>query len=226
MTSIVEKIGLNKQKEFMRCGKQLNTTEEKNKLLYMDLIAEELSELTEALQTKNFQPNSLNTGSLKPTNDELDAMADILVVCLGYYVIGAIPDLISQDAEVLDLIYQQSLSKMPVKDSFHSNSLMLLDTLNYLETLSLLIKDSIKNETYTIDKFKDTIPHIVLSVIMLFKCYNLNVEEVMDEVFNSNMSKFLTCPKTGQKIVLLREDGKIMKGENFTSPDLSKFIDD
>lgn len=45
------------------------------------------------------------------------------------------------------------------------------------------------------------------------------IEEVFDEIQRSNMSKL---DENGEPI--LREDGKILKGKNYSKPDLSKII--
>lgn len=46
------------------------------------------------------------------------------------------------------------------------------------------------------------------------------IQEVFDEIHRSNMSKF---GEDGKPV--LREDGKILKGPNYSPPDLSKFIE-
>ena len=47
----------------------------------------------------------------------------------------------------------------------------------------------------------------------------MKIEDVFDEIHRSNMSKL---DKNGKPI--LREDGKILKSELYTKPDLTKFI--
>jgi len=47
------------------------------------------------------------------------------------------------------------------------------------------------------------------------------IEDIFDEVHRSNMSKL---GEDGKPIY--REDGKILKGPNFSSPNLSKFLSD
>lgn len=47
----------------------------------------------------------------------------------------------------------------------------------------------------------------------------MKIEDVFDEIHRSNMSKL---DKDGKPI--LREDGKILKSELYTKPDLTKFI--
>lgn len=47
----------------------------------------------------------------------------------------------------------------------------------------------------------------------------MKIEDVFDEIHRSNMSKL---DKNGKPI--LREDGKILKSEFYTKPDLTKFI--
>jgi predicted HAD superfamily Cof-like phosphohydrolase len=45
------------------------------------------------------------------------------------------------------------------------------------------------------------------------------MENVFDEIHRSNLSKL-----DGDGIPIMREDGKIIKGEHYTPPDLTKFI--
>jgi predicted HAD superfamily Cof-like phosphohydrolase len=45
------------------------------------------------------------------------------------------------------------------------------------------------------------------------------IEDVFDEIHKSNMSKLGVDGKP-----VYREDGKILKGENYFRPDISKFI--
>ena len=47
------------------------------------------------------------------------------------------------------------------------------------------------------------------------------IEDVFNEVHRSNMSKL---GEDGQPIY--REDGKVLKGPNFSAPDIGKFLDD
>ena len=60
---------------------------------------------------------------------------------------------------------------------------------------------------------------------LVFVCYqfaaafNIDLDEAMSRVFESNMSKL---DKNGQAI--FREDGKVLKGPNYQKPDLSPCV--
>lgn len=74
-----------------------------------------------------------------------------------------------------------------------------------------------RNLVEVVDGIVDCL-YILKGTINSFGLQDL-IEEAFDEVHNSNMSKL----QDGN--VLLREDGKILKGSNYFKPDLKRIIE-
>ena len=50
-------------------------------------------------------------------------------------------------------------------------------------------------------------------------CYGINLDDVVEEIHNSNLSKL-----DDNNMPIFREDGKIMKSDNYKKPDITKAI--
>lgn len=202
-----------RQVEFMTIGGQINDSYESIKYLYLKLIAEELGELSEALDEKFFTTEEINEDSFSPTIDELDALADILVVSAGFFSKDEnYPALILSDVSMIDT----EIANKP-------RQVLLLDTLTSLQSMYFALKTDLLKPDFNYKDWQDAIAMLIVSVVMVLKVYNLDVDDVMTEVYDSNFSKFV--PNEEGELVALRNDyGKIMKGPNFKLPDFSQFI--
>lgn len=85
-----------------------------------------------------------------------------------------------------------------------------------------LIKEEVQefyDSTDTINTVKE-LNDIIVVTVGAIASMGINAEEVWNEVTRSNMSK--VNPETGK--VLRREDGKILKGPNYSPPDFTNLI--
>jgi hypothetical protein len=211
---ILDLTKLERQIEFMDIGGQLGNPIEDIKNLYIKLISEELSELDEALNEKFFTVKELSESDFHPSVDELDALADILVVSAGFYAKDdMLPGVLGEEDSILDLHVNNE-----------DKQVLLFDTLMSLQSMAAALKSDLLKPDFDYNDWNEAIPALILSVVMVTKIYNLDIEAVMTEVYDSNFSKFITNPETGKLEAQRNDYGKIMKGPNFRLPNFEQFI--
>lgn len=178
--------------------------------LRVALIREELSELAEALEQNDFI-------------EVVDALADILYVVYGAgithginldYILGCpthhSPADIIKQMVTLDL--GESLEKTP-----HFNKEAIAEGIVKLE--SELEKYIGAGLSGNIVAFEAALSQLVVGTyIIAIKC-SVDIDDVLAEVQRSNMSKL---GEDGKPIY--REDGKILKGPNFFTPNIAEVL--
>lgn len=85
-----------------------------------------------------------------------------------------------------------------------------------------LIKEEVQEffESTDLSNTLKELMDIIVVTVGAAQSLGINPEDAWSEVAKSNMSKI--DPETGK--VLRREDGKILKGPNYISPDFSQFF--
>lgn len=177
--------------------------------LRVALIREELTELAEALNENDFI-------------EVVDALADILYVVYGAalthgfnldYILGCENNsspafTIRELAEDLG----ETVGNIPF-----FNSEAIAEGVEKLEIeLEKLTKAGLEGN---VEAFRDALAQLVISTyIVALKCA-VDIDNVLEEVQRSNMSKL---GEDGKPIY--REDGKILKGPNFFTPDITKIL--
>lgn len=100
---------------------------------------------------------------------------------------------------------------LPFKDSFLRYNLIKEENDEYLEAVAnndlVEIADALGDQLY------------ILCGTILKHGLQHKIDEVFDEIHNSNMSKL---DKNGNPI--FREDGKVLKGKNYFKPNLKQFF--
>lgn len=171
------------------------------------LIAEEVDELAEAVDTDDFI-------------EVVDALADILYVAYG----AAITHGINLD-HLLEV--EDNTSPAPIIQSYlniklahtqktpYLNKTILKDTVNSLREALETYETAGKNQDLT--AFKTALVKIVeLCYVGALLC-NVDIDAILEEVQRSNLSKL---DENGNPI--RREDGKILKGANFFPPNIDR----
>jgi len=70
-----------------------------------------------------------------------------------------------------------------------------------------------------LDKIRNSLSDLLFNIEVASRVYNIPLEDVFNEIHRSNMSKL---DDNGKPIY--REDGKVLKGKNYSPPDISKII--
>ena len=98
--------------------------------------------------------------------------------------------------------------------------LLIEELSEFQQAVSTVIHASNKDEEKEgLVEMVDGITDLLYVVIGTAVALNINIEEAFNEVHRSNMSKL---DANGEPI--FREDGKILKGENYSPPELERFV--
>lgn len=90
---------------------------------------------------------------------------------------------------------------------------------NCIRRLETRLADIIDAHTRGIDKIKEALNLYIRELYITGEIYGIDLNKCFTEVHRSNMSKLGEDGK-----VIYREDGKVLKGPNFTPPDLKKVL--
>ena len=93
-------------------------------------------------------------------------------------------------------------------------SLIAEESTEFLCASDELMRDP--NNNHKREHLLKELADLVFVAYQFAACYNLDLDQAMDQVFRSNMSKL---DEDGN--VLYRADGKVLKGPNYREPDLS-----
>jgi predicted HAD superfamily Cof-like phosphohydrolase len=84
-----------------------------------------------------------------------------------------------------------------------------------------LMELAVAHETKDAKEFLDALADIIYITAQQARLYGWPLAEALREVHRSNMSKL------GEDgLPIIREDGKVLKGPNFSEPNLSKLVED
>lgn len=179
------------------------------RVLRVDLIAEEVKELMDAAKDDDFV-------------EVIDAIADILYVTYGAalchginvdYKIGNI-DHVSPSVQIFHTLKNEHAS-LPTKPVFSRIALA-----KGVPAVVNAFKDyKTASDAGNISKLGDALIALIFSSYSLARRLGVNIDEIMEEVQASNMSKLGADGKP-----IYREDGKILKGPGFFTPDIAKIL--
>jgi predicted HAD superfamily Cof-like phosphohydrolase len=181
------------------------------KLLRSELILEEASEIFEAVRARDII-------------EVVDGLADLIYVTAGAAITHGI-DLDASfgstgqsPAEVLKVVHKRQKQKI--------RPLPTLNVLTLNMTASGINKVAVSYDNYvrnTVDGDPDQLRSILTT--LMSSCYfasfsiGVNIDEALEEVQRSNMSKL---GEDGKPIY--RADGKVLKGPNFSQPDIAAVL--
>lgn len=220
------------QKHFMEaCGQDV-TVNPKQVDLYVNLIAEEFGELTDAWNAAAMAIGTPEFDAEAAIVETVDGIIDTMVVLYGTLVsLGIDGDLAwalvmgdPGDETIFDQV--SAITGIPVElNGSEANS--------SLESLTVWIRAIQSEWEHVKASGKDDEPDcldagdMVLGIINaianaadMLNALGIPGNEAWDEVWSSNMSKL--DPSTGKAI--FREDGKILKNANYRKPELLPII--
>ena len=204
-------------KKFMEAfGQRVETKpqfpNEKTTQLRLDLIKEELNELNQAIESKDL-------------NEVADALTDILYVTYGAGCAYGI-DLDKCFKEV----QRANMSNFEdVKKFMKTFGQIVRDKAQFPDEKTMLLRfDLIKEELNELDyamktknlkEVADALTDILYVTYGAGCAYGINLDKCFKEVQRANMSKLGNDGKP-----IFNEKGKVMKGPNYSKPNLYQFI--
>lgn len=119
------------------------------------------------------------------------------------------------------------LTKMVISELYELNKTVFAKEEDCIDSLKTAIEKMDKggdefsiDDRLTIANQADAGTDMIYYILQKFSCHGINLDPVFAEVHHSNMSK---RDPTTQKFIR-REDGKILKPENFVPPDILSII--
>ena len=114
--------------------------------------------------------------------------------------------------EILDNISRYGFIKMGLWN--RQRRLIVEETTEFLEAADECFADP-ENDTRRVELLKE-LADVVFVCYQFAATYGLDLDEAMERIYQSNMSKL---DEQGKPIY--REDGKVLKGPNYQEPDLT-----
>lgn len=121
--------------------------------------------------------------------------------------------------------FKNTINVQPCDEAFLKTAvlrskLMAEELVEFNQALGALVKAQNKSEEKeSLIEMVDGLTDLLYVVIGTAVVLGIDIEESFKEVHRSNMSKL---DRNGEPI--FREDGKILKGENYTPPELKRFV--
>ena len=122
--------------------------------------------------------------------------------------------------------FKNTINVQPCEEAFKKTALlrcrlMLEELGEFNDSLLEFVKaENKEEEAYGLIGMVDGLTDLLYVVIGTAVVLGIDIEESFKEVHRSNMSKL---NRNGEPI--FRDDGKILKGRNYTPPELERFVD-
>ena len=165
------------------------------KVMRHSLIDEEVGELADAYVDHDFV-------------EVIDALADIVYVAVGMGITHGI---------TLNLVNGPFLFLEPAHSTHFEEGTNLA---NRMISLNYDL-----HKAQTTGEIKIALEDIIEYAYSVAAYYGVNLDEILEEVQASNMSKLGRDENGNNTVVLRRDDGKILKGEDFFVPNLAAVLE-
>lgn len=165
------------------------------KTMRHSLIDEEVGELTDAYVDHDFV-------------EVIDALADIVYVAVGMAITHGI---------TLNLVNGPFLFLEPAHDTHFEEGTNIA---NRMISLNYAL-----HKAQNVEEIKVALEDIIEYAYSVAAYYGVDLDEVLEEVQASNLSKLGRDENGENTVVLRREDGKILKGPDFFVPNIAGVLE-
>lgn len=218
------------QKQFMEAMGQSISRNEKQADLYVGLVKEEFTELTDAWNAAAMAIGTPEFDAEAAIVETVDGIIDTIVVLNGLFIsLGIDGDKAwdERNPDGIGNLYEQVayISGEPViLNGFRANEALdrIVGWVDRIFSVWEKLHGHLEEESAdaAINALTNAIVQAIANLADMINALGIPGQEAWDEIWSSNMSKL--DPETGKAI--FREDGKVLKGSAFRRPDLLPII--